>query len=301
MADWIQRWIERFEGHIRHERRLSPNTLENYARDLNQFAAFCRKENVGSWSEVDAHRIRAYVALRHRSGLGGRSLQRELSSIRGLFNFLLREGAVESNPAVGIPAPKTGRRLPDALSADQVSRLVGADGADSSLALRDRTMMELMYSSGLRLAELVSLDVGDVDKAEGMVRVTGKGAKTRVVPVGRMALEALADWERIRPRYAPAEEKALFVSRNGKRLSRRSVQARMRQWGIRQGLSENVHPHMLRHSFASHLLESSGDLRAVQELLGHSDIATTQIYTHLDFQYLASIYDQAHPRARRKK
>lgn len=301
MADWIDSWIERFSDHIRHERRLSPNTLENYRRDLHQFAAFCREQGLDDWAAVDAHRIRAYVARRHRSGLGGRTLQRELSSIRGLFNYLLREGAVESNPAVGIPAPKAARRLPDALSADQVGHLVSGSGEDSAIALRDRAMMELMYSSGLRLAELVSLNLGDVDRSEGMVRVTGKGAKTRVVPVGRMALEALDAWERVRGEFTPVEEQALFVGRTGRRLSRRSVQARVRQWGVKQGLSEHVHPHMLRHSFASHLLESSGDLRAVQELLGHSDIATTQIYTHLDFQYLASIYDQAHPRARRKK
>jgi integrase/recombinase XerC len=301
MTDWIDEWIGRFTGHLEHERRLSPNTVGNYARDLSRFAAFCREQEVTDWTGVDAHRIRAFVAWRHRAGIGGRTLARELSAIRGLFNYLLREGKVASNPAVGVPAPKSPRKLPDALSADQMGHLVSGGGEDSALALRDRAMMELMYSSGLRLAELVSLDLDDVDRAAGMVRVTGKGSKIREVPVGRMALEALAAWERVRTELAPEGEKAIFLSRTGKRLSRRSVQARLQQWGIKKGLSEHVHPHMLRHSFASHLLESSGDLRAVQELLGHADIATTQIYTHLDFQYLASIYDQAHPRARKKK
>jgi len=301
MTAWTEQGIARFLEYIKHERRLSPNTLDNYARDLRHFSGFCIEDGIGGWEEIDAHRIRAYVARRHRAGLGGKTLQRELSSIRGLFNFLLREQLVEHNPAAGVPAPKAPRRLPDAMSADQIGHLVEDSGDESPLALRDRAMMELMYSSGLRLAELTALDLHDIDSAEGIVRVTGKGAKTRLVPVGRKALDAVTRWKSVRGQFAAVEENALFVSRNGKRLSRRSVQSRLRQWGIRRELSEHVHPHMLRHSFASHMLESSGDLRAVQELLGHSDIATTQIYTHLDFQYLASIYDQTHPRARRKK
>jgi integrase/recombinase XerC len=217
--------------------------------------------------------------------------------LRGFFRFLIREKVLKRNPAADVTAPKAGKRLPGTLDADQMARLLELPG-DDPLTVRDRAMLELLYSSGLRLAELVALDLGDVDDADATVRVTGKGAKTRIVPVGRKALAALRAWRRTRAGVAGPDEQALFVSRRGGRLRPRSVQDRIVHWARRQGMDRNVYPHLFRHSFASHLLESSGDLRAVQELLGHADVSTTQIYTHLDFQHLAQIYDQTHPRAR---
>lgn len=293
-------WLDRFLEHLRTERRLSPHTLDGYGRDLADFAEACEHNAVARWRDVNEHGVRAYAAARHRAGLGPRSLQRRLSAVRSFYNFLIREGQAEVNPAQGVSAPKSSRTLPRVLDVDQVSRLLDFK-ADKPLSLRDQAMMELLYSSGLRLAELVSLDLTHVDLAEGVVRVTGKGAKTRVVPVGRQAATALRAWLAVRADWAGSEQQAIFVNRAGRRLSPRSVQERLRQWGLRRGLDSAVHPHMLRHSFASHLLESSGDLRAVQELLGHADISTTQVYTHLDFQHLAKVYDAAHPRARKKK
>jgi integrase/recombinase XerC len=294
-------WLAKFFDHLRLERRLSDNTLAAYRRDLDQLDRFCEERKLTEWVQLDAHAVRFYVARRHKAGMNGHSIGRELSSIRGFYNYLLREGVAEHNPAVGIPSPKTPRRLPKTLSVDQTARLLTPPAEPTPEALRDHAMLELTYSSGLRLAELVSLDLGDVDPADGTVRVTGKGAKTRVVPVGRHALAALAEWLRLRVQWAAVEEKALFVGKNGRRVARRVVQEQLRRRALAQGIELHVHPHMLRHSFASHMLESSGDLRAVQELLGHADIATTQIYTHLDFQHLARVYDQAHPRAKRRK
>ncbi len=293
-------WVERFFGYLRNERRLSDHTLNNYRRDLNHLQDYCESADIAEWTKLDSFAVRSYVAWRHRKGIGGRSLQRELSAIRSFYNYLLRERVVASNPALDVPAPKAEKRLPRALDVDQTGHLMAISG-DGPLVLRDKAIMELIYSSGLRLAELISLDTDSIDRSDATVRITGKGSKTRVVPVGKMALGALADWLKVRGQLAPQEEKALFVSRNGRRISPRNVQQRLRQWAQHQGLDSRVHPHMLRHSFASHILESSGDLRAVQELLGHADIATTQIYTHLDFQHLAKVYDQAHPRARKRK
>lgn len=293
-------WLEHFFGYLRNERRLSPHTLENYRRDLTHLQEYCNSTDVADWGALDSFGVRSYVAWRHRKGIGGRSLQRELSAIRSFYNYLLRERVVGSNPAQDVPAPKAEKRLPRALDVDQTGHLMAIPG-DGPLVLRDKAIMEVIYSSGLRLAELISLDTDSIDRSDATVRITGKGGKTRVVPVGRAALAAVAAWLKVRGQLAPLEEKALFVSQNGRRLSPRSVQQRLNQWAQRQGLSTHVHPHMLRHSFASHILESSGDLRAVQELLGHADIATTQIYTHLDFQHLAKVYDQAHPRARKRK
>jgi len=300
MQEEAIQWLERFFVYLHNERRLSPHTLANYRRDLRQLQRYCEEDGVASWTALDSFGVRRYVAWRHRKGLGGRSLQRELSAIRSFYNFLLRERVVGSNPAVGVPAPKAEKRLPRALDVDQTAHLLAIDDK-GPLAVRDKAMMELTYSSGLRLAELVSLDTDSIDTADATVRITGKGGKTRVVPVGRMALAAVAAWLKLRGQLAPLEEKALFVSKHGRRIAPRSVQQRLRHWALKQGLPSRVHPHMLRHSFASHILESSGDLRAVQELLGHADIATTQIYTHLDFQHLAKVYDQAHPRARKRK
>lgn len=294
-SDWLKRFIEHLSG----ERRLSPHTAASYRRDLESFRAFCAREGASDWNDVDVHRVRAFVAARHREGLAPRSLQRLLAAIRSFYNYLLREGAARANPANGVPAPKAPKRLPATLDPDQMARLleIPATGPET---VRDRAIMELLYSSGLRLAELLALELHDVDRRDATVRVTGKGSKTRIVPVGRQALAALDQWFAVRAQLARPQETALFVGSRGGRLSPRTLQARLRRWGVAQGILQGVHPHLFRHCFASHLLESSGDLRAVQELLGHAHISTTQIYTHLDFQHLARIYDQAHPRARKK-
>lgn len=292
--------INEFLAYLKHERRVSPHTLKNYQRDLDKLQRYCQQQILHHWDELRDHHIRSFAARLRRDGLGGRSMQRTLSAVRSFYNYLLREGIAKINPADTVSAPKQKRQLPDLLDVDQVNRLLDIN-TDDPLALRDWAIMELMYSSGLRLSELSSLDLLDIDRADQTVRVTGKGKKTRVVPVGRFALEALTQWLKIRTTFAKEDEQAIFVSKNGSRLSQRSIQSRMRQWAIKQGLDKHVHPHMLRHSFASHMLESSGDLRAVQELLGHSDISTTQIYTHVDFQHLASVYDKAHPRAKKSK
>ncbi len=291
--------IEQFLAHLKTERRLSPHTISNYRRDLGKLSAYCEREGITAWEQLKSHHARAYVAQLHHRGLSGRSIQRALSAARSLYRFLLREGVAKQNPVAGIAAPRVPKVLPKALEIEQVNRLVEIAGNDP-LAIRDRAIMELLYSSGLRLSELVMLDTDAIDLRDNTVRVTGKGSKTRVVPVGRHAREAVGAWLKIRLEIARAGETALFVNRRGERLSGRGVQQRIRKWGLRQGVDVPIHPHMLRHSFASHLLQSSGDLRAVQELLGHADIATTQVYTHLDFQHLAKVYDQAHPRARRR-
>lgn len=288
--------LDAFLGTLQH---LSVHTRKAYAGDLAFFLDYCRQLEVGKWQDVDGRQVRGYITQRHRQGTGGRSLRRNLSSIRAFYRYLLAGGEVTKNPAEGISAPKTEKRLPKTLDVDQTSRLVEIKG-DKVLTLRDRAILELMYSSGLRLAECVSLDIYSVDIRDGLVTVTGKGNKTRKVPVGNYALDAVRAWLKVRQQLAALDETALFVSTRGKRISARSVQQRLRHWALKQGMDTNVHPHMLRHSFATHLLESSGDLRAVQELLGHADISTTQVYTSLDFQHLASVYDQTHPRARKK-
>jgi integrase/recombinase XerC len=291
--------LEPFLRHLAHERRLSPHTLTSYRRDLTRIRDWLTAEGRGPWERVDQATVRRYAAWRHRGGASGRTLQRELSALRTLFRYLLREGLVGHNPAQGVRAPKSPRKLPGTLDADQLCALLDHPD-DEPLALRDTAMVELFYSSGLRLAELVSVNLGDIDMNDGTLEVTGKGAKTRRVPVGRQARDAIARWLGVRGGLAGMEERALFVSSRGGRIHPRTVQERLRRWAIGQGATRHVHPHLLRHSFASHLLESSGDLRAVQELLGHADISTTQVYTHLDFQHLAQVYDKAHPRARKK-
>jgi integrase/recombinase XerC len=290
--------VNAFLDHLSQERRLSPRTRDAYARDLGDFCDWLGDANP-DWSRISPQQVRSYAAARHRQGLSPKSLQRRLAALRGLFRYLLREQRVDNNPADGIRAPKVNRKLPATLDVDQLSRLLDIRD-DDPLMLRDRAMLELLYSSGLRLSELVAVDLIDVDARDGLLEVVGKGRKTRRVPVGRMALAAIADWRKARVQLAHPEETALFVSRQGRRLSARAVQQRIGRLARQQGAPRHVHPHLLRHSFASHLLESSGDLRAVQELLGHADISTTQIYTHLDFQHLARVYDQAHPRARKK-
>ncbi|MGI9228724.1 MAG: tyrosine recombinase XerC [Gammaproteobacteria bacterium] len=285
--------ISKFLASIQH---LAENTCKAYARDLKCFQDYCEEAAVRRWRDVDVHQVRGFVAQRHRRGSNGRSLQRNLSAIRAFYRYLIDAGKVKLNPAEGILTPKTARRLPKALDADQVKQLVEIN-ADDPLACRDRAILELIYSSGLRLSECVGLDLDSIDYPDKTVRVTGKGNKQRVVPVGAHALKALDNWLRQRNDLAGTDERALFVSRTGKRISNRTVQERLRKWALQQGLPTHVHPHMLRHSFATHILESSSDLRAVQELLGHADISTTQVYTNLDFQHLAEVYDKAHPRA----
>lgn len=279
------------------ERRMSPHTATNYERDLRTLLQSCAERHV---KEMRAHDIRRYIGTLHGRGLSGRSLARMLSAWRGFYRYLARHHGATHNPCLDIRAPKSPKRLPQALSPDEASRLVAIEAQDT-WAVRDKAIFELFYSSGLRLSELTALNPYDVDAADATVRVTGKGGKTRVVPVGRYALEALRAWMEARAGIPGHDAEALFVSRNGGRVSPRAVQQRMKTWALRQGLTANAHPHVLRHSFASHVLQSSGDLRAVQEMLGHASISTTQVYTHLDHQYLAKVYDQAHPRARRKK
>lgn len=299
MPSSIADWIARFRRHLATERRLSPHTDSNYARDLAALVRFCETERISDPARLDSQHVRLFAARSHAAGLAPRSVQRRLSAVRSFCTFLVREGAISTNPAHDVRAPKAGKRLPGTLDADKVTQLLNVK-ANDPLALRDRALMELAYSSGLRLAEIVALDIGDLDLADRTVRVLGKGAKTRILPVGRPALAALRSWLRERAALARAGETAVFVGRNGTRMGPRAVQLRVAYWARRQGLGVHVHPHLFRHSFATHLLESSRDLRGVQELLGHADISTTQVYTHLDFQHLARIYDSAHPRARKK-
>jgi integrase/recombinase XerC len=299
MSDPFQDGIRRFTEHIA-QRNFSPHTAANYTRDLESLRTWCVKQGLKDWTALDVHHVRTFVSTRHRQGLAPKSLQRLLASIRSFYRFLADEGEVKQNPAEGVRPPKAAKRLPDTLDADQMARLLQIEGDDTE-TVRDRAIMELLYSSGLRLAELISIRMTDLDLSQGLVTVTGKGNKTRIVPVGREALAAVKAWLKVRGELAKAEDSTLFVSVRGGRLSPRSVQARVKQWGIKQGVRQGVYPHLFRHSFASHVLESSGDLRAVQELLGHANISTTQIYTHLDFQHLAKTYDAAHPRAKKKK
>lgn len=278
---------------------MSPHTDSNYRRDLKRFVAHCDKNGVSGWSLVDGQHVRSFAAAEHRVGASPRTIQRRLSALRSFYNFLLREGAAKLNPAVGVQAPKAKKRLPATIDVDQMTRLLSFR-TDEEMSVRDKAIMELFYSSGLRLSELVGLDLTDIDLADRTVRVLGKGSKARVVPVGRHALDAISRWLLERTKLADVGNPALFVGKLGDRINPRSVQKQVAAWAKHQGLGVHVHPHMFRHSFATHLLESSQDLRGVQELLGHANIATTQIYTHLDFQHLAKIYDAAHPRARKK-
>jgi len=282
--------------HLSNERRLSRHTVENYARDI---AALLELAGGTGLKQIEVHHARRYVAQLHARGLDGRSLARMLSAWRGFFNYLVRDHGFVNNPCVGIRAPRAAKRLPHALSPDEANRLMAVEGNDD-LAVRDKAVLELFYSSGLRLSELTELAPGDINLGDATVRVTGKGNKTRIVPVGSRALDALRRWLDRRGGIADADPRALFVNPKGTRLTGRVIQLRMERWAIKLGVNTNVHPHVLRHSFASHVLQSSGDLRAVQEMLGHASISTTQVYTHLDFQHLAKAYDAAHPRAKRK-
>ena len=310
-------WIARFRRYLTAERRLSAHTDSNYARDLATLVAHCDREGLEEWSALTTHSLRHFAARQHASGLGPRSVQRRMSAVRSFYNFLIRESfprrgphgtleycsdpniaALKSNPGAEVRAPKAPRKLPGTLDADQMARLIEIPPGDA-VATRDRAIMELLYSSGLRLSELVGLDVDSL-QSDRTVRVVGKGRKERIVPVGRKALEALDRWIGERAGIAGRGETALFVGRNGARLGARAVQLRVAYWARVQGLNVKVHPHLFRHSFATHVLESSQDLRGVQEMLGHASLGSTQIYTHLDFQHLSRIYEASHPRARRK-
>jgi len=293
-----QAWIDRFVSHLTHERRLSFHTASAYRRDLTQLLAFCERHQLADWNALDNRRVRAFAAAEHAGGIAPRSIQRRLSAVRSFFEYLIREGHATRNAALEVRAPQTQRRLPTTLDTDQMGHFLEFRG-DDTLSIRDKALMELFYSSGLRLSELVSLDVTALDLEDRTVRVEGKGGKTRILPLGRFAVTALRQWLDERTTL-PKRDDAVCIGRGGRRLTPRAVQLRVNTWARRRGMGVHLHPHMFRHSFASHLLESSSDLRGVQELLGHANIGTTQIYTHLDFQHLAKVYDAAHPRARRK-
>lgn len=292
--------IDQYLERLRSERRASKATVAGRRRDLQRFAAYHREAGLPAPPQLDAHHVRGYVASLRRAKCSGATVRRHLSSLRGLFRHLVDRGQLRFNPAIEVRAPKQPLTLPRTLSKEDAARLVEAPAGDDAATARDRAILELFYSSGLRLAELHGLDAAALEADLSEVRVIGKGSKTRIVPVGRKAREALRAWLRRRAELAGAGEPALFVSNRGTRLSRGSIQQRLRYWALRAGVGVRVYPHRLRHSFATHLLEESGDLRAVQELLGHASISTTQVYTHLDFAHLARVYDSAHPRARRK-
>lgn len=298
---WISKLSTGFkndvEGFIKYlnVRQLSPRTISAYLRDLQPFCTYLHDEQLDNWQRIDAQHIRVYLANRHRKGLAPRSLQRNLSSVRALFNWLILEDKLLADPSAGLKAPKAGKRLPKTLDTDATAALMQPAG-DDPLALRDLAMLELFYSGGLRLAELAGLDMMNLNISAGEARVLGKGNKERIVPVGRHAAEALRSWFAVRGQFAKEDEAAVFVSQRGNRISHRSIQQRLAQWS-QQNNGRHLHPHMLRHSFATHLLESSGNLRAVQEMLGHQNISTTQIYTQVNFQHLAEVYEKAHPRS----
>ncbi|MBL6917268.1 MAG: tyrosine recombinase XerC [Gammaproteobacteria bacterium] len=297
----IQPLIDRFLDHLKFERRVSDHTVSAYRIDLLRLQEFAVQRKIQSIARLAPPQARLFAAgLRHLN-LSSRSIARTLSAARSFYKFLIREGEGKTNPFEGISTPRGERKLPRTLNIEQAAQLVMIT-PDSDLTFRDRAILELLYSSGLRLSEIERSNVCDVDLADRTMTILGKGGKTRIVPVGRHAITAIKSWlQRRQALVSNIEEKALFVSRSGNRLGARAIQKRVEYWAKRQGLDRSVHPHMLRHSFASHMLESSSDLRAVQELLGHSDISTTQVYTHLDFQHLAKVYDKAHPRARRRK
>ena len=294
----MQRFLTEYLEFLQFERGLSALTRENYARDITQLIKLA---DTTSLNELQNIQIRRFIATLHSKGLGGKSLARMLSSWRGFFDFLVNRHQFEANPVIGLRAPKSAKTLPQALSIEQATKLVVISG-DAFLNVRDHAILELFYSSGLRLSELVNLNIDALDFVQGTVTVTGKGNKTRIVPMGAHAMKAIQKWLQIRVNYATndAASKPVFIGLQGRRVGARNLQLRLKEWSIKQGINSSVHPHMLRHSFASHVLQSSGDLRAVQEMLGHANISTTQVYTHLDFQHLSKTYDAAHPRAKKK-
>ena len=300
MHDDDKQLLSDFLAQLTIEKRASQYTVKSYKRDLNCLSTYCESKSISLWTDLKQTDIRSYIASRHRQGLSSTSLQRELSAIRSFFNFLLKNQLTDNNPGQYIKAPKKTRKLPKTLDVDQIKSLLEA-GTNSTIEIRDLAMFELFYSSGIRLSELAQLNLTDIDLTDKTLMVrSGKGGKSRMLPIGSKAVAAINTWLEHRIKSITSTETALFISTRGTRLGQRSIELRLKQWCKKKGIAENIHPHMLRHSFATHLLESSQDLRAVQELLGHSNISTTQIYTHLDFQHLADVYDSAHPRAKRK-
>lgn len=294
----MSEWLERYEAHLRYEKQYSKLTTQAYLIDLKYFFQW-QEQQALSVLGITTFDIQQWTSYLHRKGFSSKSIKRKLSAIRGFYTYLLEKKSIKFNPALDIKVPKDTKKLPSTLSVDTVSQLLDQI-PHTPLEQRDLAMLELFYSSGLRLTELVNLDLKDLRLAESEVQVIGKRDKERIVPVGRVAKEALEAWLLVRGDFADSDEQAVFVSQRGKRIHQRTVQMRLKQWQLQHGIPQHLHPHKLRHSFASHLLESSGDLRAIQELLGHSDLSTTQIYTHLDFQHLAQVYDTAHPRAKKQ-
>ena len=290
---------DKFLQFLETEKRYSQHTVENYSKDIDDLESFCGAKKINAWDEIKPHHVRTYASQIFIDGLGARSIQRKLSAIRSFMNYLVRENLLRTNPADGIKTPKAPKKLPGVLDVDQINQLLNIKETDP-ISLRDKAIMELLYSSGLRLAELVALNPIDLNIQDRSLTVIGKGNKKRMLPIGSKAIDAIKAWIQIRSQIAAPDEEALFVGNRGNRLSRRSIQSRINHWSKKNGLTQDVYPHLLRHSFATHLLEASGDLRAVQELLGHKDISTTQVYTHLDFQHLAETYDKAHPRSGKK-
>lgn len=283
---------------LRIEKQVSPHTLSNYQRQLKAVCELFARAEIADWQSVDVQAVRWVLSQSHKQGLGAKSIGLRLVALRQFLAFLVQKGELKTNVAIGVKAPKAAKHLPKNIDAEQISQLLNSE-RNEPLDLRDLAMMELMYSSGLRLSELQGLNVGDMDLSVGEVKVLGKRSKERIVPMGSKAIEAIQRWLAVRAQFNP-QDNALFLNKKGGRLAHRAIQLALEKWGKQQGLTTRLHPHKLRHSFATHMLEASSDLRAVQELLGHSNLATTQIYTHLDFQHLAKIYDTAHPRAKRK-
>jgi integrase/recombinase XerC len=297
----MDEYLDQFIQMLRSEKYYSPHTCTNYRRDLNQFRNYLAKQDIESWKQVGYSEVSGFAAQRHRQGRKSRTIQRELSSIRSFYQFLIRNALVAKNPALEVRAPKSDRPLPKTCDAETIDRLLSVDDPSDGLQVRDVAIFELIYSSGLRLAELINIDLDDIDLPQQQLIVTGKGNKTRHLPIGSKAVSAVKRWLKLRQDFTrDSQQSALFLSKQGKRISPRNVQSRLNRLIQRRALDQHLSPHTLRHSFATHMLESSSDLRAVQELLGHVNIATTQVYTHLDFQHLARVYDSAHPRAKRK-
>ncbi|WP_447871245.1 tyrosine recombinase XerC [Serratia fonticola] len=295
----LQPPVDAFLRYLKVERQLSPLTQISYSRQLQALITMAIELGISEWPMLDAARVRQLAARSKRAGLQSSSLALRLSALRSFLDWLVGQGVISANPAKGIRTPRSGRHLPKNIDVDEMNQLLNIDLNDP-LAVRDRAMLEVMYGAGLRLAELVGLDCRHVDLGGGEIWVLGKGSKERKLPIGRTAVIWLEHWLALRDLFAPQDD-AMFLSNQGKRISARNVQKRFAEWGVKQGVNSHIHPHKLRHSFATHMLESSGDLRAVQELLGHANLTTTQIYTHLDFQHLANVYDAAHPRAKRGK
>lgn len=291
--------LDKFFQYLQSERQYSPHTLSNYRRDITGFLAYCQQQNLDNWRAIDSQHVRDYVSRMHRQGSAGKSLQRLLSSLRSLFRHLLKQQKVLANPATGLRAPKSQKKLPEVLSPDALDHLLNIETRDPE-SFRDRAIMELFYGCGLRLSELTGLNLDSINWGEQILVVLGKGNKQRRVPFGNKARDAMQAWLTQRALIAAENESAVFISMKGIRISPRSVETQLKKRAREKGMFQRVYPHLLRHSFASHILESSGDLRAVQELLGHANLSTTQIYTHVDFQHLANVYDAAHPRARKK-